>query len=179
MNEVHWIGDGAKRTLVLGSVPKISIDVRIRCPRTFTSEFPPPPPPTPRYSELAGRAAQKIVTAIWSFRHYVEVIKVGYALDDQSPNTVYVTGEIVLVTPTGEKISTARREHLGHKYGRNGMTFELTGVETEYETIFCSLANGLVRALQNTIQRREGELKSYAEQLQQFRAIFAAAEDTP
>ena len=48
MNEVHWIGDGAKRTLVLGLVPKISIDVRIRCPRTFTSEFPPPPPPTPR-----------------------------------------------------------------------------------------------------------------------------------
>ena len=177
MNELHWIGSGSSGTRVLGLVPRVSVDIRIRCPRTFTDEFPPPPPPSIAHSELASKAAQKIMSALWFCRWYVEVIKVGYTLDDCSPDTLYITGEIILVEPTGEKFNIKQTEEIGYKWGRNGMTLELMGPEKGYEDILRSLARGLMIKTREAVLSRKNDIDRHSEKLRRFLAEFSTPLD--
>jgi hypothetical protein len=181
-NELEWIGSGGDRALILGAGPKLSIDPRIRCPHTFTNEFPPPPPPNERYSELACKAAITIVKAVWLFRSYVEIIKVGYTLDDRSPDRVYLVGEIILIDPRGDKIHVTQKINIGASHGaitsdedwrERLMRFDLTGPEQAYERVICSLVDLLMEEKKVVLKKKAGEYAELTNRMETFQKLTA------
>ena len=170
--EVHRIGSGSsKNDLVLGFVPRISIDLRIRCPRMFDEKHPAPPPPTLRYSEIATKAAFKITASVWFCRRYVEVIKVGYVLDDSSPDIVYITGDVILIVPTtAEKIEVRMKLQIGSRC--NFGELELAEPDEACEKILKRLADELVRKSKAAVCDRKIEFDGYVDKLQFFQDTF-------
>ena len=172
-NEFVRTVKGHESSMTMGLIPGVSIDCRIQCPRTFTEKDPPPPPPTPRYAEIATRAAFKIMAAMWFCREHAQVVKVGYTLDEQSSDNLYITGKVVLIVPTiEEKITVGRIRKIGHRNGYDGMGFALTAPDAVYDEILDRLAEEIVLSSVGAIQNRKNELDRRAEELTQFQSKF-------
>lgn len=164
----------------LGFIPKISIDARIRCPRRFTDESPPPPPPTLGYSNIACRAAHQILATMWPYRQYIEVIKVGYSLDKESPDKVHITGELVIVVPaTDEKITINSTQWIGSRYFQTKMGLDLLGPDEFGQEIIVELAEDLERKSRRAVQLRiqEKAFQRVTEKLQKFQKDFTDVTD--
>jgi hypothetical protein len=174
-DELHHSASGASRgELVIGFMPRISIDLRIRCPHTFDEKNPPLPPPTLRYSEIASKACHQVMSAMWFCRGYIEVIKIGYAAGTKSSNDVYITGEIVLIVPvTGEKI-VIRSEpvQIGNRFDHGVMDFALSGPEMEYYIIIDELVCDIVDKTRKAVQGRKEEINGRVVKLGEFQTVF-------
>ena len=162
---------------VLGFVPRISIDMRIRCPRLFTEEFPCPEPPTLRYGQLATKAAEGILVAAWQWRRHIEVIKVGYSFDEDSPEYLYLTDEMILVVPTvNEKVSIEARQMVGFRkptrYEDKWMTFDLNGTNDQYSSSLRELSLSLVRNAKEKLQSKRSRFADEASRLDEFMTLF-------
>ena len=117
MDELKWVGSGPDRALMLGFVPRISIDPRIRCPREFSEEFPCPSSPTVELVALALNAEEVILSAVWPYRQHIEVIKVWFSLDKKTSSALFLYAEAVVVGPNGEKFPTTQSVDLDYWYG--------------------------------------------------------------
>ena len=114
---------------------------------------------------------------MWFCRWYVEAIKVGYTLDDRSPDTLYITGEVVLIDPTGVKFTVKKEEEIGYKHGRNGMTQEMLGKDAQYEPILRCLAHNLMMETRKVVLSRKDDIDRHSEKLKRFQAEFATPID--
>lgn len=172
MNELRWVGSNSDRALMLGFVPKISIDLRIRCPREFTSEFPPPPRPTIQYYDVAAKVAEKAVTAMWQYRPFIEVIKVGFRLGESSPDELYIVCEAVLAIPSSnQKVSVAAEKWISSANSKQGMGLRFAS-EAAYEPICRDLAELLIHRVRLEMRRHTSDIEQAMEQLQRFQETF-------
>ena len=172
MTELRWVGNGSDRTLFLGLVPRISIDPRIRCPRTFTKEYPVPQPPTRRYGEVALRAAGKILGATWPFRAYVEAIKVGYAFSNDAPISLYITSEVILVMPgVASKIAVDSRHWIEDATCAD-QSSSLTGSLGIYEKMLSNLTDQLVQKARSLVRERSAELDEHIQDARRFQSAL-------
>lgn len=177
--ELQWTEVSGKRTLVIGKIPRISIDSRIRSPRTFDGRGSPTPPapPTQRYTEIALKAAQKVMAATWFFRQYIEVIKIGYVLHENDPDKLLLTAGIVFVIPTSaEKVAVEAEPILvgfNSCWPKGKMPFDLSGKDGLYDAMSLELANRIVLQMRKEIQVRRSKFDEQAKAIQLIQDVFA------
>ena len=173
MSELRVNGDNVMH---LGLIPKISIDVRIRCPYRFTDEFQAPPPPTLGYSNIACRAAHQILATMWPYRQYIEVVKVGFALlDKYSSSMVSITGELIIVVPAiAEKIMIKSYKSIGSRDFDMKMGLDLQGPDEFGQEIIVSLSEDLEQRSRRAVQlhTQEKAFQCVTEKLQKFQRDF-------
>ncbi len=170
-NELRKSKDGP---LFLGLMPKISVDPRILCPCEFTREFQPPPPPTIRFYEIAAIAGARAATAMWNYRQYIEVIKIGFTLGISSPDELYITAEAVMVIPiSGEKVTIKADQWIDSTRQVQGMG--LLASEVEYERVCDNLAGLLTQKSKWVVQDRATDLSRSVDRIQRFQQAFGIA----
>lgn len=179
-SELHHVksGSSGNEMRVVGWMPRISTDIRIKCPRSFNGHDSPvpPPPPSLKYVEIALGAATKIATATWFCRQYLEAIRVGYTLDEHSPFGLYITGDVVIVTPAiaikttvSEKVKIA-----GGEWNRDYTGFDLNRPLAEFDEKLLWLTEKLIEKIKALVASQNESLEETLAALRRYQEIFTA-----